>query len=161
MNILKYQFRLRRTIESTVLATYVGLSDILREEPIAVLDRQGNCAYKSFERKGYRNWYLEFPDVLFLDLLHHELIRSNTHNVTLGDPDSGDYWQSGEIERYPKSLGNDYEFLEDIGKEITKELTSYLVRLPESEELTVVMLVKWDYKKDFIQVSIKKQTNDE
>ena len=155
MRTVHYQFRLSKDNRGEVKSTYIGLTDIVKDEPIAYCDSYGNCAYNKLERKGYSNWYLEFPDMLYLDLLHHELIKDSRFEITIGDPDS-DYYQSSEREEYPKSLGYDYGFLEKIGDTMTKELTKYLAGLEQCIDQTTSLVVKWDYKKDKIEVEINK-----
>lgn len=158
MREVHYQFQITKKKDGDVLVTYIGLTEIIRDELIAHCYVQDDCVYKSIERKGYRNWYLQFPDILFLDLLHHELIRDRQFRVTIGDPDS-DYYQSTEQANYPKSLGDDYGFLERIGDEMTNEFTNYIEKLGECEDKTTSLIVKWDYKKDQIKIKIKSKPN--
>lgn len=145
------------TRNGTIKATYIGLSDVLRNATIAIID-DDSCAFTTFERTGYRNWFITFGDVLALDLMHHESIKSNKTNVYLGDPDYN-YMQS-TCDHLPHSFKS-FEQYEQISSDIIYNFKAYLMDIEDDKEHKVKMTIIWSPFNDNFDTVVEEVKDEE
>lgn len=158
MPSVHYVFKVKKAFTGEVTASYIGLSDVINNNLVAICD-DNSCSFRLFPRTSYLNWSINLVDLMGLDLLHHELIKSNKHHVTLGDPDI-DFWQSGDLDDYPESLGNN-DFFEEICEQIETELKNYLVNIRDNVEHQIRVIVSWNKSNGYISVKIKEENSYE